>query len=98
MAKATNGQISIHLPRSYHGLVVVSVSVGNLNRHITLSPGMQEQMTILSETATVRSYFVGRMGDWSKLGDKAELIVFGGKVTIQYDDEVARKRGWSMFG
>ncbi|KAF9029153.1 hypothetical protein BDZ89DRAFT_734983 [Hymenopellis radicata] len=97
-AKATNGLVSVHLPRSFHGLVVVSVTVGNLNSHISLSSGMLEQMTILNETAQTRSYFVGRMGDWSKLGDKAELIVYGGKVAIQYDDELVRKRGWSIFG
>ncbi|KAF8900321.1 hypothetical protein CPB85DRAFT_1439602 [Mucidula mucida] len=98
IAKATNGLVSVHLPRSFHGLVVVSVTVGNLNSHISLSTGMLEQMTILNETAQARSYFVGRMGDWSKLGDKAELIVYGGKVAIQYDDELVRKRGWSIFG
>ncbi|KAK0203934.1 hypothetical protein DFS33DRAFT_845584 [Desarmillaria ectypa] len=97
-AKALDGFVLFHLPRSYHGIIAINCSAGDLNSHIALSIGMYENSTILSETGQTRSYFVGEMGDWLRDGDKVELTMYNGKVFLQYEDEGkkdwSKKKGW----
>lgn len=97
-----NGFVSLHIPRSFHGLVMVTVSVGDLNNHITISPELGEHTIILSETSTTRGYFVGVLGEWSKEGDRIDLKVSKGRVRIQYEGEKdldkIRQVGWQVMG
>lgn len=97
-AKALDGFVLFHIPRSYHGVIAINCSAGDLNNHIALSIGMYDGSTILSETGQTRTYFVGEMGDWSRDGDKIDLTMYNGKVFLQYEDEGkkdwSRKKGW----
>lgn len=97
-AKALDGFVLFHIPRSYHGIIIINCSAGDLNNHIALSIGMYDSSTILSESGQARSYFVGEMGDWSRDGDKIELIMYNGKAFLQYEDEGkkdwSKKKGW----
>ncbi|KAK0489509.1 hypothetical protein EDD18DRAFT_1110136 [Armillaria luteobubalina] len=81
-AKALDGFVLFHIPRSYHGVIAINCSAGDLNNHIALSIGMYD----------------GEMGDWSRDGDKIDLTMYNGKVFLQYEDEGkkdwSRKKGW----
>lgn len=79
--------------------------VGDLDSHISLSPGFAESSMILSETATTRSYFVGELGGWSKdkqgwEGDKVDVTVNEGKIRLQLlgekDWDRIRRFSWKI--
>lgn len=91
-----DGGVSLHLPRSFHGMVTITVTVGDLYNHIVLSSELQDHATILTESSATRGYFVGEMGDWSKDGDKIDITTNSGKVGLQFEGEKPRRRlmGW----
>jgi len=101
-ATSINGFVSLYLPRSFHGLIMITVSVGDLNNHITLSPKLGDYTIILSETSKTRGYFVGALGDWAKEGDRVDLTVNKGRLHIQYEGEKdldkIRQVGWQVMG
>ncbi|KAF7325936.1 hypothetical protein MKEN_00444500 [Mycena kentingensis (nom. inval.)] len=98
-----NGFLSLHLPPSFHGLLRITVSAGDLNSHITLSATLAPHATILSEDSTSRAYFIGGLGAGRWEGDRAEVNVDDGKVRIQFsgsgerDLDGLRRVGWDWM-
>ncbi|KAG6872452.1 hypothetical protein C0995_009709 [Termitomyces sp. Mi166 len=68
-ASGIDGYNAIHIPPSFHGLVTIAVVAGDLDSHISLSRGFFANATIMSETATARSYFVGELGEPEQVED-----------------------------
>lgn len=101
-AAGIDGYHALHLPPSFHGLVTIKVAAGDLDAHISLSRGFGCNSTILSETATARSYFVGELGGWAKDkhgwdGDRVDMSVAKGTVRLQILGERERdglRRMW----
>ncbi|KAJ7601004.1 hypothetical protein C8J56DRAFT_767897 [Mycena floridula] len=89
-AVGVDGQVSLQLPRSFHGMIVITVNAGNLQNHIMLSRELLNSATILTESSQVRGYFVGEMGDWSKEGDKVDVIVDSGRCNLAFEGEKCR--------
>jgi hypothetical protein len=89
-------------------MVTITVDAGDIYNHISLSKDLSHSTTILTESSTVRGYFVGEMGDWlrDKEGDKVDLVVNGGKVMLAYStaqdggdpllSERSPLRGWGL--
>ncbi|KAF8641796.1 hypothetical protein AX16_009777 [Volvariella volvacea WC 439] len=106
MATSLDGYVSIHLPPSFHGPVMVRVnSCIDLGAHISLSHAFKENSFILSEADTARCYFVGEVGGWSKSesswkGDRVDIYVNSGKVRFQMlgekDWDMIRKFTWKL--
>ncbi|KAF9490321.1 hypothetical protein BDN71DRAFT_1454428 [Pleurotus eryngii] len=98
VANAVNGYVSLHLPNSFHGLLTVHVSAGDLEKHIEIASGLMAHAVLLRETTDSRSYFIGEMGGWVKNednweGDEIVASVEQGLVRAQFEDE----KGQDLF-
>ncbi|KAF7430396.1 hypothetical protein PC9H_006101 [Pleurotus ostreatus] len=98
VANAVNGYVSLHLPNSFHGLLTVHVSAGDLEKHIEIASGLMAHAVLLRETTDSRSYFIGEMGGWVKNednweGDEIVASVEHGLVRAQFEDE----KGQDLF-
>ncbi|KAG6893735.1 hypothetical protein C0992_008838 [Termitomyces sp. T32_za158] len=96
-ASGIDGYHAIHIPKSFRGLVKISVFAGDLDLHLSLSRGFFDKAIIMNETATARSYFVGELGGWSRdkqgwEGDRVDVSVVQGMVRLQFLEEKDRDR------
>ncbi|KAF5350779.1 hypothetical protein D9758_010339 [Tetrapyrgos nigripes] len=71
MLKSGSGPVSLHLPRSFHGMLIITITSGDPNSHIVLSRDMENSAVILSESSTSRTYF---LGDMRKLSGHARAV------------------------
>lgn len=88
-ASSTNGDVQIHIPRSFHGPLILSVKHGS----VKFSDDLSEHLTTFGEINSTRRCFVGDFsqgigkGEWK--GDEIVVDVRHGVVKMQYDDDVA---------
>ncbi|KAA1473131.1 hypothetical protein DENSPDRAFT_839558 [Dentipellis sp. KUC8613] len=114
VAKSSHGAVTLKLPRSFHGQLVLYTVQGR----VKLSPELERRMAILSEVDGTRAWFVGpRPQKWrttiqldgsdvepqsiakeGELVDEAYAGSMFGVVKVQYDDEVEPEREPGMFG
>ncbi|KAF5383253.1 hypothetical protein D9615_004907 [Tricholomella constricta] len=95
---AFNGSVNVHLPRSFHGLVVVKAWNGNTK----FSSESSVHLTTFSDVDKTRRCFIG---DYSEMtdewqGDEVFIEARNGSVKLQYDDEAQEKgdRKSGFFG
>ncbi|GLB38964.1 hypothetical protein LshimejAT787_0601260 [Lyophyllum shimeji] len=97
---AQNGAVQLHIPRSFHGLLVIKAANGSTK----FSPETTVHLTTFSEVDRTRRCFIG---DYSELtdgeewqGDEVVVEARNGGVKVQYDDEVLEKgeRKSGFFG
>lgn len=94
---AKDGHVQIHVPRSFHGPMGITVKDGSVQFSDQLSP----LVTTLSEVKRKRRCFVGALpqsdGAWT--GDEVEIYAKDGHVDILYEDEI-KTRGFfrRIFG
>jgi len=94
---STNGSVTVHIPRSFQGLLTVSTRDG-----ISFSSQLSEHVTTFSEVNNIRKCFVGDLSSWGEAGewagDKVTAETQNGRVKVQFTDEVipesARSRGF----
>ncbi|KAF4616264.1 hypothetical protein D9613_008315 [Agrocybe pediades] len=60
--RPSKSDISLDLPRTFHGPLTVFVAVGDIDQHVRLSSGIREVAVLLSEDAFSRTYFIGDLG------------------------------------
>ncbi|KJA15287.1 hypothetical protein HYPSUDRAFT_172720 [Hypholoma sublateritium FD-334 SS-4] len=88
-AQAVNGDIRLHIPRTFHGPVIV------LHRHgfVRFSDDVSRNLTTFGEVDSTRRCFLGDFSKWSDAGagwkgDELEVEVRHGNVKIHYDDDL----------
>jgi len=102
-AVSTHGSVTVHIPRSFQGLLTVSTRGG-----VSFSSQLSEHVTTFSELNNTRKCFVGDLSSWGEAvewtGDEVTAETKHGRVKVQYVDEVkpgsSRKRksflGWVL--
>ncbi|KAF5324294.1 hypothetical protein D9619_011390 [Psilocybe cf. subviscida] len=87
-AHAVNGDVRLHLPRTFHGPIIVT------HRHgaVRFSDGLSKSLTTFGELDSTRRCFLGDFSRWSDAGhgwtgDELLLDVRHGNVKIHYDDD-----------
>jgi len=87
-AQSVNGEIRLHIPRTFHGPVIVS------HRHgfVKFSDGISRNLTTFGEVDSTRRCFLGDFSQWSDAGtgwtgDELVVDVKHGNVKIHYDDD-----------
>ncbi|KAJ7583793.1 hypothetical protein C8J56DRAFT_192483 [Mycena floridula] len=81
-----SGAVTIHLPRSFRGNLIISVPIGVLN----VSEDLHAQLTTISEDGHLRRCFVGDMAHPDSFADDVDQLhaeTTVGNVTLLYDDE-----------
>ncbi|KAH9477575.1 hypothetical protein JR316_0009797 [Psilocybe cubensis] len=85
---AVNGDIRLHLPRTFHGPLIVS------HRHglVRFSDAVNRNLTTFGEVDSTRRCFLGDFSRWSDAGngwpgDELVVEVRHGNVKIHYDDD-----------
>ncbi|KAG1729510.1 uncharacterized protein EDB91DRAFT_811235 [Suillus paluster] len=83
---AKNGTANVTLPRSFHGLLLLSTRHGSVSLADTLS----ENCTHLSQVDLTRRYFVGDLSmvndsDWT--GDELRVEAEHGRIRVKYIEE-----------
>ncbi|KAG5641917.1 hypothetical protein DXG03_003963 [Asterophora parasitica] len=92
---ASNGSVHIHLPRSFHGLLVLKTWNGS----VKFSPESLEPLTTFSDVDKTRRCFIG---DYSEMtdewqGDEVFVEARNGSVKLYYDDEAKKGERKSGF-
>jgi len=87
-ASAVNGEVRLHIPRTFHGPIVVSHRHG----HVRFSEGISQNLTTFGEVDNTRRCFLGDFSRWSDARegwtrDEMLVDVRHGNVKIQYDDD-----------
>jgi hypothetical protein len=86
-AQSSWGTITLHLPRTFRGLVTVSTTWGS----VRFSEPLTADMTPLGEANGTQRYFVGRLDDWTDddawVGDEVRVETSSGNVKLQYEAE-----------
>jgi len=96
---STVGQICIFLPRTYHGPLTITSSLGAP----CLSPELKRVCTPISEVGCGRRWFVGDLGVWhqrNEHGDEAILNSSFGRVWVGYvgeEEEAKQAFRWDML-
>ncbi|KAF9561183.1 hypothetical protein CPC08DRAFT_707615 [Agrocybe pediades] len=62
-SRLSKSNISLHVPRTFHGPLTIHVAVGDIDQHLHLSTEMQSAVVPLSEDSFSRTYFVGDLED-----------------------------------
>ncbi|KAH7909844.1 hypothetical protein BJ138DRAFT_181534 [Hygrophoropsis aurantiaca] len=93
---ARDGRVTVLLPRSFHGPLLLTCRSGN---SVILSESIQEKCTPLSTVQRTRRFFVGDTAvasgdDWD--GDELKIEARDGKIRVRYLDEIdtAAKSGF----
>jgi hypothetical protein len=98
-ASSTFGQICIFLPRTFHGPLTITSSLGAP----VLSSELKRVCTPISEVGSGRRWFVGDVGIWherSEHGDEALLRTSWGRVWVGYageEEEAKRALRWGTL-
>jgi len=99
-AYSSDGHVTVHIPRSFHGLIVIASHHG----HCKFSEEITKQLTVFSDVGKTRKAF---LGDFSGLrddeaweGDEIMLESKDGSVWVHFDDEHKdqAKNNKSFFG
>ncbi|PPQ78269.1 hypothetical protein CVT25_011728 [Psilocybe cyanescens] len=87
-AQAVNGDIRLHIPRTFHGPLIVS------HRHgfVRFSEAVDRNLTTFGEVDSTRRCFLGDFSRWTDAGngwsgDELVVDVRHGNVKIHYDDD-----------
>jgi hypothetical protein len=93
-AHTHNGSVTIHLPRSFSGLLTTTATHGSIN----LSDSLMEHVTTFSEINSTKRCFVGDLSEWAEgeevwTGDEVNLVTNSGRVKVMYTDEVPPPKG-----
>ncbi|KDR72720.1 hypothetical protein GALMADRAFT_143005 [Galerina marginata CBS 339.88] len=87
-AYSVNGEIRLHIPRTFHGPVIVT------HRHgfVRFSDGIHRNLTTFGELNGTRRCFLGDFSRWTDTGDgwagdELTVDVRHGNVKIHYDDD-----------
>lgn len=83
---ATNGAVNVTLPRSFHGLLLLTTKLGSVSLTDTLS----NNCTHLSQVKSTRKYFVGdfsKVDDSEWTGDEVRVESEQGNIKIKYFEE-----------
>jgi hypothetical protein len=100
---ASNGSVNIHLPRSFHGLLVIKTWNGSAK----FSTEASTELTTFSDINKTRRSFIGDFSEWSDdepwTGDEIAVETRNGSVKVQFDNEVhdtAKSKGFfgRLFG
>lgn len=83
----TSGSITIAIPRSFRGPVVICVPVGFVN----VSKALAAHFTTISEAKHTRRAYIGNMSG-PELVDEIYAETTVGHVTLLYEDEVANSK------
>jgi len=93
-AHSTHNTITLHLPRSYKGLLTTTTGHG----YYAFSGQLAAHITTFSETDSTRLSFVGDFSEWKEReeawkGDEVTLTTKHGRIKVLYiDDEPAKGR------
>jgi hypothetical protein len=86
------GDLTIHLPHSFAGLLSIMAN----DNGVHFSDSLSEHLSILNETDTLRNCFVGEINEFNDMmwergwkGDEVVLCMKHGVVNIQYADDPA---------
>jgi len=90
----SNGTLTIHLPRSFRGPVIVRTRNGS----VRFSDALSADLTTFNEVNQTRRCFVGDFSDWTDqpegwIGDEIEVESSNGSIKMQYDAEPS---GWDV--
>jgi hypothetical protein len=87
-AQSVNGEIRLHIPRTFHGPLIVS------HRHgfVRFSDAISRDLTTFGEADSTRRCFLGDFSQWTDArdgwtGDELVVDVKHGNVKIHYDDD-----------
>ncbi|KAG1763301.1 hypothetical protein EDD22DRAFT_887538 [Suillus occidentalis] len=83
---ARNGAVNVTLPRSFHGLLLLTSTFGSVSLTDTLS----DNCTHLSQVESTRKYFVGdfsKVDDSEWTGDEVRVEAEHGKIKVKYFEE-----------
>ncbi|CAA7268870.1 unnamed protein product [Cyclocybe aegerita] len=88
-AQALNGEVRLHIPRNFHGPVVISHRHGS----VRFSDDISCELMTFGEVDSTRRCFLGDFSRWSDnsggwTGDELVVEVKHGDVKIHYDDDV----------
>ncbi|KAF4616815.1 hypothetical protein D9613_008363 [Agrocybe pediades] len=86
--QASSGDVRLHIPRTFHGPIIVSHRHGS----VRFSDGINQYLTTFGEVDNTRRCFLGDFSRWSDAGegwtgDELVVDVRHGNVKIQYDDD-----------
>lgn len=87
-AQSINGDIRLHIPRDFHGPILVTYRHG----FARFSDSINQHLTTFGEIDDTRRCFLGDFSQWRDTGegwagDKLTLDVKHGNVKIHYDDD-----------
>jgi len=87
-AKSINGEMRLHIPRNFHGPIIVTYRHGSLR----FSDAISRNLTLFGEVDNTRHCFLGDFSQWSEggegwVGDELFADVKHGNVKIHYDDD-----------
>ena len=88
-AHSVNGDIRLHIPRSFHGPIFVTYHHG----FTRFSDAINQHLTTFGEIDHTRRCFLGDFSQWTDTGegwtgDELIVDVKHGNVKIHYDDDV----------
>jgi len=88
IAHSANGNITLRLPRSFQGPIMISLRHGS----VKFSDGINQSLTTFGEANYVRHCFVGDFSRWADSrndwnGDEIVIEAKHGGVRIQYEDD-----------
>ncbi|KIM38434.1 hypothetical protein M413DRAFT_447885 [Hebeloma cylindrosporum] len=87
-AQSVNGDVRLHIPRTFHGPVIIS------HRHglVRFSDSINRNLTTFGKVDNTRRCFLGDFSRWTESargweGDELVIDVRHGNVKIHYDDD-----------
>jgi len=87
-ARATNGEIRLHIPRNFHGPISVTYAHGS----VRFSEAISQHLLTFGEVDNTRRCFLGDFSQWTDTregwtGDELIVNVRHGNVKIHYDND-----------
>ncbi|KAF9555540.1 hypothetical protein CPC08DRAFT_711947 [Agrocybe pediades] len=89
--------ISLHLPRTFHGPLTVHVLAGDIDQHVHLSSGISEAAALLSEDAFSRTYFIGDLDSEGLADSDFEMVSTPALEEDLYKETISVFSPWQDF-